>query len=55
VRRLLANEVGRLRFRCNKTKDPALGAELDRLQTNWQSCQSGGSLQPAGQFLKEGG
>jgi hypothetical protein len=28
VRRLLAGEVGRLRFRCNKTKDPALGAEL---------------------------
>ena len=31
VRRLLAAEVGRLRFRCNKTKDPALAAELDRL------------------------
>jgi hypothetical protein len=31
VRRLLAAEVGRLRFRCNKTKDPALGAELDCL------------------------
>jgi hypothetical protein len=31
VRRLLVAEVGRLRFRCNKTKDPALKAELDRL------------------------
>ena len=31
VRRLLAAQVGRLRFRWNKTKDPALGAKLDRL------------------------
>jgi hypothetical protein len=31
VRRLLAAEVGRLRFRYTKTKYPALGAELDRL------------------------
>jgi hypothetical protein len=31
VRRLLTAEVGRLRFRYNKTKDPALGAKLDRL------------------------
>jgi hypothetical protein len=31
VRRLLATQVGRLRFRCNKTKDPALETELDRL------------------------
>jgi hypothetical protein len=31
VRRLLAAEVGRLRFRWNKTKDPTLRAELDRL------------------------
>lgn len=32
VRRLLSAEVGRLRFRCNKTKDPALEAELARLR-----------------------
>jgi hypothetical protein len=31
LRRLLAAEVGRLRFRYNKRKDPALGAKLDRL------------------------
>lgn len=31
VRRLLSTEVGRLRFRCNKTKNPALAAKLDSL------------------------
>jgi hypothetical protein len=31
VRRLLAAQVGRLRFRYSKTKDPAFEAELDRL------------------------
>jgi hypothetical protein len=31
IRRLLAAQVGRLRFRWNKTKDPAVKAKLDRL------------------------
>jgi hypothetical protein len=31
MRRLLVAEVGRLRFRCNKTKDLTLGAKLDHL------------------------
>jgi hypothetical protein len=31
VRRLLAAQVGRLRYRCTKTTDSALKAELDRL------------------------